>query len=342
MPVEIPHPSGRVPAPPYRECLDELRQILESEGSLGLLLIDVSQLAQVEHDYGSRAFAQVLGRATDVVKELRGTEVRSSDVLALSDKGGDAFLVFLSPRRYNSHLRISDLRAAAGRVEALLNRKLARLTSPYLRGTQEVRVGFSLVLFNPLVVAERLIARVVDEAWECVRLQRLQRRFQDRSQLQEMLMEDRLVTVFQPIVHLREPKTLGYEALSRGPAGSPYPAPASLFAVASELDLVFELDRACRRRALLAARELPPDAKLFLNVYPSCMYDPIFQGANLIRWLEGLGLGPSASSWRSPRGTPSRTTPSSSRRSTASPRWASRSLWTISGRATQAWRRSRI
>jgi len=45
MPVEIPHHNGRVPAPPYRECLDELRQILESEGSVGLLLIDGSQLA---------------------------------------------------------------------------------------------------------------------------------------------------------------------------------------------------------------------------------------------------------------------------------------------------------
>jgi EAL domain-containing protein (putative c-di-GMP-specific phosphodiesterase class I) len=121
----------------------------------------------------------------------------------------------------------------------------------------------------------------------------MQRRFQDRSQLQEILMEDQLVTVFQPIVHLREPRTLGYEALARGPAGSPYQNPASLFAVASELDLVFELDRACRRCALLAAaRRLPSDAKLFLNVFPSCMYDPVFQGANLIRLLEGLGLGP--------------------------------------------------
>jgi len=292
MPLETPPHNGSAGAPPYRECLDELRQILEREGSLGLLLIDVSQLAQVERDYGSRAFAKVLGRATDLVKELRGSEVRGSDVLALSDKGGDAFLVFLSPKRYEAQLRVADLRAAAGRVESFLNRKLARLTSPYLRGPQEVTVGFSLVLFNPLVMPERLIARLVDEAWECVRVQRMQRRFQDRSQLQEILMEDQLVTAFQPIVHLREPRTLGYEALSRGPAGSRYQNPVSLFAVASDLDLVFELDRACRHCALLAARRLPPDAKLFLNVFPSCMYDPVFQGANLIRLLEGLGLGP--------------------------------------------------
>lgn len=292
MSLEIPSHNASTGAPPYRECLDELRQILEREGSLGLLLIDVSQLAQVERDYGSPAFAKVLGRATDLVKELRGSEVRGTDVLALSDKGGDAFLVFLSPKRYEAQLRVADLRAASGRVESFLNRKLARMTSPYLRGPQEVTVGFSLVLFNPLVMPERLIGRLVDEAWECVRVQRMQRRFQDRSQLQEILMEDQLVTAFQPIVHLREPRTLGYEALSRGPAGSPYQNPVSLFTVASELDLVFELDRACRRCALLAAgRRLPPDAKLFLNVFPSCMYDPVF-GANLIRLLEGLGLGP--------------------------------------------------
>jgi EAL domain-containing protein (putative c-di-GMP-specific phosphodiesterase class I) len=68
--------------------------------------------------------------------------------------------------------------------------------------------------------------------------------------------------------------------------------PLRLFEMASESDLVFELDRKCRRRALLSARHLPSSAKLFINVFPSAMYDPEFQGEGLLRMLEELGLSP--------------------------------------------------
>ncbi len=277
---------------PYREHIEELRRSLLQSGSLALLLIDVSQLGQVEHDYGSGAFEKVLSSAAELIGELRGNEVRGNDILTLNERGGDAFLLFLSPRRYGASNHVADLQAAAGRVEDRLNRKLARLTSPYLRGQQHVNVGFSLVFFNPLVMPERLLARLVEEAWECVRVQKMQRQFQNRCRLQDILLEGQIRVVFQPVVDLRQGATLGYEALARGPVGSTHHMPANLFEIASEADMVFELDRCCRQRALAAARDLPRGAKLFVNVFPACMYDPEFQGVKLIQMLEGLGLSP--------------------------------------------------
>lgn len=277
---------------PYRRHLEDLRQILVRQGSLGLLLIDVSQLTQVEHDYGSKAFEKVLSTATDLVMELKGSEVRSSDVLAVNDKGGDAFLIFLSPKRNGPNPRVADLQAAAKRVETRLNRQLAKIDSPYLPSRREVTAGFSLVFFNPLVRPERLVARLVEEAWECIRVQRLQREFQNRCRLQEILLQDQLSTVFQPIVDLREDTVHGYEALARGPAGTPYQDPLALFERAASSDLVFEVDRSCRQHALLAAKDLPRGAKLFVNVFPSSMYDPEFRGDALARLLERLRLSP--------------------------------------------------
>jgi len=280
--------------PPYRERLEELTEVLRSQGSLGLLLIDASDLAQVEHDYGSKAFEKVLSMATELVVELRGIEVRSSDLLALNDRGGNAFLVFLSPKRADreGRTRVSDLLAAAARVEEQLNRKLARLASPYLRGRRQVTVGFSLVFFNPLIMPERLVTRLVEEAWECTRIQKMQLAFQNRCRLQETLLADQINCVFQPIVNLQGPGSIGYEALARGPAGTPQQSPINLFQAAAESDLVFELDRHCRRKAFQAAKDLPAPTKLFVNVFPSSMYDPDFQGTALIRLLEGLGLSP--------------------------------------------------
>ena len=282
-------PSGPVP---YRERIDALRQVLLQQGSLGLLLIDVQALAQIEHQYGSDAFSKVMTMARDLVLELHGHEVRFDDVICLNDRGGDAFLIFFSPKRREGPLRIADLRGAAERVEGHINRKLVRLTSPYLGTLRRVTVGFALAFFNPLVMAERLVARLVEDAWSCVRVLRAQRDLESRCNLQEVLLSDQLSTVFQPVLDLRHRTILGYEALSRGPAGSVYQMPLRLFEMAEQADLVFELDRKCRRRALVSAHRLPAAAKLFVNVYPSAMYDPEFQGASLVQLVQSQGLTP--------------------------------------------------
>jgi hypothetical protein len=54
---------------PYRERVEDLRRLLVAQGSLGLLLIDTSALAQVEHQYGTSAFEKVMAMARDLVVE---------------------------------------------------------------------------------------------------------------------------------------------------------------------------------------------------------------------------------------------------------------------------------
>jgi len=120
----------------------------------------------------------------------------------------------------------------------------------------------------------------------------MQADFQTRCRLQDVLLGHQITTVFQPIVDLLRGGLLGFEALSRGPAGTQQQSPADLFDTAAATDLVFELDRHCRRRALRTARELTGPLLLFLNVVPASMYDRDFQGTSLIELLEGLGLSP--------------------------------------------------
>jgi EAL domain-containing protein (putative c-di-GMP-specific phosphodiesterase class I) len=125
-----------------------------------------------------------------------------------------------------------------------------------------------------------------------VRVRRRQHELQRHRWLQEVLLEDKLSTVFQPVCDLRKRTMFGYEALTRGPSDTIYHMPLRLFEIASESDLVFELDRKCRRLALVASRALPREALLFVNVVPSAMYDPEFQGRALLALLETLDLEP--------------------------------------------------
>ena len=82
----------------------------------------------------------------------------------------------------------------------------------------------------------------------------------------------RIVTLFQPVVNLTDRCVVGYEALSRGPAG-PLHAPDALFAAARRSGCNPELDVLCRELAFAAAKSagLTHPHRLFLNAEPEAM-----------------------------------------------------------------------
>ena len=77
--------------------------------------------------------------------------------------------------------------------------------------------------------------------------------------------------VFQPLVDLTAGGVLGYEALSRGPAGSPWESPAELFAAARRAGREAELDWICRAQAFrrILAAGADPALTWFVNMEPS-------------------------------------------------------------------------
>jgi len=180
------------------ERMDDLLPLLREHGGLAALLVDLTPLGHVEHVYGSRAYTDVLESATNLILELSGTEVRGTDLFASSDRSGDGFLVFLSPPEHGGAARLSELEALARRVENYLNASLARLESPYLQGRTRIVVGYGLSLQNPLISPERLVSRLVQDAWECVNLARSEREFRAKCLLQELLIHEEVGTVYQP------------------------------------------------------------------------------------------------------------------------------------------------
>jgi EAL domain-containing protein (putative c-di-GMP-specific phosphodiesterase class I) len=73
--------------------------------------------------------------------------------------------------------------------------------------------------------------------------------------------------VFQPVIDLREGTVIGFEALARGPAGSPLESAAALIGAARAEGRLAELDHAARRVALghFGARGLSGPLALFFN-----------------------------------------------------------------------------
>lgn len=85
----------------------------------------------------------------------------------------------------------------------------------------------------------------------------------------DVLAQRAVRTVYQPVVDLVTDEITGYEALARGPRGTPLERPDALFAAAAAAGSTAALDRLCREVAIQGARgRLGGSLSLFVNVEP--------------------------------------------------------------------------
>ncbi len=88
----------------------------------------------------------------------------------------------------------------------------------------------------------------------------------------DYIINNKLIrTIFQPIISLRDGSIFGHEALSRIICQSSISNPDELFAAAEKYNRLWQLEQLCRTKALEAAFVfmIPPySKKLFINVNP--------------------------------------------------------------------------
>ncbi|HYP47754.1 MAG TPA: EAL domain-containing protein, partial [Thermoleophilaceae bacterium] len=100
---------------------------------------------------------------------------------------------------------------------------------------------------------------------------------QSSAQLDDLLAKRAVRMLYQPIVALPTGRTVGFEALARGPVGSDLERPDHLFAAAREHGRLAELDWLCRSSAFADALALSPRAPtaLFVNGEPEVLDSPV-------------------------------------------------------------------
>ncbi|MFT4927774.1 MAG: diguanylate cyclase (GGDEF)-like protein [Phenylobacterium sp.] len=97
-------------------------------------------------------------------------------------------------------------------------------------------------------------------------------------------------TLFQPIFDVENQQIVGFEALSRGPQGSPLYAPTALFEVANQFGVLYELDILCRQLAIQRFAEQQLPGLLFLNVNPMILANPKYPQGETLKLVEQHGL----------------------------------------------------
>jgi diguanylate cyclase (GGDEF)-like protein/PAS domain S-box-containing protein len=268
---------------------DELRSSMHRsrvhETELALLQIDLDDFRRVNDRWGHPAGDALLRVAADRLRSV----VRPQDLLAR--QGGDEFALLLK-----------DL--PAGESERVAKELAARIltavrSAPHVVGDLrlEVRVSIGIGIYRQgttttsadlLHDADLAVEAAKAGGKDTVRVHRTRTgdallvaddAFDPAAyagDLDRVLATGAVSAAYQPIVELSSGKTLAYEALARGPEGTPLQRPDRLFATAAAAGRTVELDWACRLAAVRGALDagLGRSASLFLNCEPTAIDAP--------------------------------------------------------------------
>ncbi len=89
--------------------------------------------------------------------------------------------------------------------------------------------------------------------------------------LTDIIENERITTVFQPIIDLQTGKTFAVEALSRVIGPSPITNLDDLFEEAQRCNITYRLEKLCRKKALINAHLQKIDVPITINVCPSVL-----------------------------------------------------------------------
>jgi EAL domain-containing protein (putative c-di-GMP-specific phosphodiesterase class I) len=289
-PKPQPIPSG--PAE-LRECLDAICGRFDRHGALGMLLVEAPGLHQIEQNRGDGARREALASLASLVAEVGRVRLDVDDLVVTGETGRNEILVLLFREHQDARFYRQELPGLDGALRQEMERRGAKVFYPYMRTAPLIGTGVAVVLRNPKLGTDTQIRSAIEEARGDVDLNRRIQARRRRRQIVEVVLDRRVTSVYEPIVEVATRTVFGYEALARGPEGSDLHSAMSLFGVAEEEGLVYELDCLCRASGLEGAIDFPSGTKLFLNIRPTTIHDLNFRAERLIETLARCQLRPS-------------------------------------------------
>lgn len=248
--------------PTLAVVVDELRRRIDGGESLEVYCIEIEPLFRLdERDYWN-AF-DALRR--EFVRGLRVvvSPVLGNDVLvATSHSGASDFYCFVNGRGGSPVQTAKELE----RVARAAFRSVR--IDPILADEVVIFAGSSVTQPQTLF-APRILYNAVREAKDSAERRETRYFHALRERVTRAIAQKQIRTVFQPVVDLRSRTIVGYEALSRGQAGTDIESPEVIFEVARDFDLVWELERMCIENVRPELRDVCDRGLLFFNVESS-------------------------------------------------------------------------
>jgi EAL domain-containing protein (putative c-di-GMP-specific phosphodiesterase class I) len=268
---------------------DDARKILEEHGGMGLLLVDMGKQKSFETTYGWQVYDEIIREMAKILEESKNEVLHEKDFIAISHTRGDEFIIFLNPpsgKPWND----TSLEVVSEKIRNLIRRKMERFSHQRWHSNLTFHTGHAFIQRDPTTRIERLIQRAIARAREVSGQEIENEMIRHHIALQRIISQNAIIVLFQPIVFLENLEVHGYEALSRGPEDSGFEGTELLFSFAESTNMLFELERLCRKNALRTAQAMHLNRNLFLNSSAKALQDQNFTPAQLSEYVSELGL----------------------------------------------------
>jgi EAL domain-containing protein (putative c-di-GMP-specific phosphodiesterase class I)/GGDEF domain-containing protein len=260
--------------------LERAREMLDRRGRLTVLYIEFVRYSKLEEIYGWEKLDEVLQTTASVVRTFYARHDSPDSLMMVSHTGDDDFVFFtdLADPVESAEERINQLAAA---LATEIRDGLDEAHGEDIAGLFEIYVGSTTIFRNPKLRPERIIYRGIREAAAAARGVEHRERTRKVEDLKQTLRDGAVYIAYHPIVVTETREVFAYEALARG-TNRALRSPEVLFGVAEEANLIWELSRLCRKRAVEGMEtQLEPHQLLFINIDPHDFRDPTFRYLDL-------------------------------------------------------------
>ena len=256
--------------------IERSRARFKERGELVVLYFNFVRYSKIEEIYGWEKLDAVLETTATAVREFLDDTSPSPSRLMVSFTNDDDFIFFHVPATGVAAATEGEITEMVARLQRHVGARIEAQHGEEIAALFDIYVGRTHVYYNPKIRLERLVYRGIREAANAARSIEQRERARKVADLRSSLRERGVYVDYHPIVSADTEEIFGYEALARGVLRS-LRSPEVMFEVAEEADLIWELSRLCRSRALEGLESyLKPGELLFINVDPHDFSDPLF------------------------------------------------------------------
>ena len=256
--------------------IERSRALIKERGELIVLYFNFVRYSKIEEIYGWEKLDAVLETTAQAVREFLDASVLRSSHVMVSFTNDDDFVFFHVPAPGVAAVTDAEITEMVPKLQDHVGGRIETTHGEEIASLFEIYVGRAHIYYSPKIRLQRLIYRGIREAANAAKSVEERERARRVDDLRRSLRERAVYIDLHPILVADTRQVYGYEALARGTLRT-LRSPEIMFDVAAEADLLWELGRLCRSKAIESMRtRLTRGELLFLNVDPHDFADPEF------------------------------------------------------------------
>lgn len=248
--------------------LEDLRRIIEQEKIIGILYLSIGDQKRIEPVFGWEVYDELIKLFTISVMGEIGKLIPRSALITISSVMGDGFFIFLTRNVSGGLVDKTYLNTLSEQFKNKVEKIKNEFEHTEAIERIDLHTSYQIIRLDPMVRTERLLYHAIEDIKYAAHYPD---RLKEKAFYTELMkiVDNRLIyTVYQPIYNLRDGTIYGYEALSRGPKGSFFEDPDTMFTFAARYELLPKVEELCLYNAIRESTNLNSDSLIFLNITP--------------------------------------------------------------------------